>query len=75
MVRASSLAFSAAILAASSVLAPAMAETMSFENAAAVLLNAVYFKAHWASTFSKSATTDAPFSLSATKIVAAANTT
>ena len=37
MVRASSLAFSAAILAASSVLAPAMAETMSFENAAAIL--------------------------------------
>jgi serpin B len=34
-------------------------------NAAAVLLNAVYFKAHWAATFSKSATRDQPFSLSA----------
>jgi leukocyte elastase inhibitor len=38
-------------------------------NAAAVLLNAVYFKAHWAATFSKSATRDQPFSLSAGKNV------
>ena len=41
------------------------------DNAAAVLLNAAYFKAHWAATFSKSATTDAPFSLSAAKKVQA----
>jgi serpin B len=40
-------------------------------TAAAVLLNAVYFKARWASTFSKSATTDKPFSLSTAKKVQA----
>ena len=34
-------------------------------NTAAVLLNAVYFKAHWAATFGKSATRDQPFSLTA----------
>src|SRR5262249_35382467 len=38
-------------------------------DTAAVLLNAVYFKAHWAVTFSKSATRDQPFSLSAGKNV------
>jgi len=35
------------------------------DSAAAVLLNAVYFKAAWASTFSKHDTREAPFSLSA----------
>jgi serpin B len=38
-------------------------------KAAAVLLNAVYFKAHWAATFSKSATRDGPFSLTAAQTV------
>ena len=33
------------------------------ENSAAVLLNAVYFKAKWASVFSKNATADADFNL------------
>jgi serpin B len=32
-------------------------------DTAAVLLNAVYFKAHWAAIFNKSATLDGPFSL------------
>jgi serpin B len=38
-------------------------------NAVAVLLNAVYFKAHWAQTFGKSATRDQPFSLSAAQTI------
>jgi serpin B len=36
---------------------------------AAVLLNAVYFKAHWAATFSRSATSDGPFNLTASQQV------
>src|SRR5262249_39386527 len=39
------------------------------EDAAAVLLNAVYFKAAWASTFSKHDTHDEPFSLSGSQRV------
>jgi serpin B len=39
------------------------------DNAAAVLLNAVYFKAAWASTFSKHDTHDEPFNLSASQRV------
>jgi len=39
------------------------------ELAAAVLLNAVYFKAAWASTFSKHDTHDEPFNLSASQRV------
>jgi leukocyte elastase inhibitor len=38
-------------------------------DAAAVLLNAVYFKAHWAATFSRSATSDGPFNLTASQRV------
>jgi serpin B len=37
------------------------------ENAAAVLLNAVYFKARWASPFAKTATKNEPFSLTASQ--------
>jgi serpin B len=40
-------------------------------DTAAVLLNAIYFKAHWGSTFSKSATRDEPFSLTAARKVQA----
>ena len=39
------------------------------DNAAAVLLNAVYFKAAWASTFSRHDTHDEPFNLSASQRV------
>jgi len=39
------------------------------EDAAAVLLNAVYFKAAWASSFSKHDTRDEPFSLSGSQRV------
>jgi serpin B len=39
-------------------------------NAAAVLLNAVYFKAKWASAFSRSQTRDAPFNLAAGRQIA-----
>jgi serpin B len=39
------------------------------DSAAAVLLNAIYFKAAWASTFSKHETRDEPFSLTASQPV------
>lgn len=39
-------------------------------NSAAVLLNAVYFKAKWASVFSKGATTDKPFHLTRSQDIA-----
>jgi serpin B len=39
-------------------------------DSAAVLLNAVYFKAKWAAVFSKSATKDEPFNLTPTQKVA-----
>jgi len=39
------------------------------DSAAAVLLNAIYFKAAWASTFSKQETRDEPFSLTASQPV------
>jgi serpin B len=42
---------------------PKMLEQLD-PSARAILLNTVYFKAHWASTFSKSATKDDAFSLS-----------
>jgi serpin B len=38
-------------------------------NSAAVLLNAVYFKAKWAAVFSKTATKDEPFNLTSTQKV------
>jgi serpin B len=38
-------------------------------DAAAVLLNAVYFKAHWAATFSRSATREEAFSLTSSRKV------
>jgi serpin B len=49
---------------------PRLLEKLNPETAA-VLLNAVYFKAHWAATFSKSATGNEAFSLTSSRKVQA----